>query len=88
MKYKKIICDKCSGTGTLSFDFCPKCYGLGTLSVPMTNSDFIRQMNDEELTDFLAEMCEYGANHVDRFSLKKAKDGILKALQEIYDGRE
>lgn len=85
MKYKKVICDKCSGTGTLSFDFCPKCHGFGTLTVPMTNSDFIRQMDDEELADFLAGMCEDGANHAEDFDLEVAKDNILKTLQEIYD---
>ena len=85
MKYKKVICDKCSGTGTLSFDFCPKCHGLGTLSAPMRNSDFIRQMDDEELADFLASMCEDGANHAEDFDLEVTKDNILKTLQEIYD---
>ena len=85
MKYKKVICDKCSGTGTLSFDFCPKCHGFGTLTVPMTNSDFIRQMDDEELADFLASMCEDGANHAEDFDLEVTKDNILKTLQEIYD---
>lgn len=85
MKYKKIICDACCGTGTKSFDFCHKCHGRGTLSVPMTNSDFIRQMDDEELAEFLAGMCEYGANHADGFNMEKTKNNILKSLPEIYD---
>lgn len=62
MKTKKVVCSKCEGRGYILHyenfpegtcrawnEPCSDCHGIGLIEVPMTNADWIRSMNDEEL---------------------------------------
>ena len=67
---KEVPCMDCDGKGFIAkfseysvwSERCPNCGGTGIVKVPMTNSDRIRAMSDEELAAFLERV------HVDTCS--------------------
>ena len=63
---KEVPCMDCGGKGFIAryseysawSGRCPNCGGTGIVKVPMTNSDRVRAMSDEELAAFLANPCQ------------------------------
>ena len=81
------VCDLCKGTGKLlkpwydttgamtgmTGDICFMCDGKGTIGEPMTNEEWLRQCNTEQLATFLAIVQYDGTdltlkkNHVEKW---------------------
>ena len=72
IKTKLELCKKCHGLGYVSVcdeksvrsKTCEDCHGIGCIRVPQTNSDRIRAMSDEELSEYLAELGSEANNGV------------------------
>lgn len=90
---KEVPCMDCDGKGFIAkfseysvwSERCPNCGGTGIVKVPMTNSDRVRAMSDEELAVFLCAVKfrrETILNVPDFLYIKDALDW----LQQLYEG--
>ena len=64
------VCDLCKGTGRLlkpwydttglmtgfTGDICFKCDGKGKIGEPMTNEEYLRSLNTEQLAEFMGDI--------------------------------
>ena len=77
MDHKLISCPDCKGRGHINGgDYhstwsrtCARCHGIGYAMVPKTRADKIREMKDEDLTDFI-----YDLNMEDTFFCTNRKE--------------
>lgn len=86
---KKKVCPDCEGRGKIHFvsenhyEPCTTCWYKGYIEVPMTNADYIRDMNDEELSKFICGIYQVGnCDGLVNISEETNIDDFAKWLQE------
>ena len=87
---KEVPCMECEGRGFITkfgeyfvwSERCPNCGGTGIVKVPMTNSDRVRAMSDEELSEWLCQAldCDFCKAYLQNMSIYSCCENQVKGI--------